>query len=231
MLLRTVIFWILVIPLVIALFVLVSISLIYDRSRNSIHSIGASWFKLVLWLAGIKVETRGFENLRSNEAFVIMSNHQGVFDIPVIQAYLPLKFRWVAKKSLFKVPVLGWAMRLAGYISIDRAHSGSAYRSMEQAGRLVSNGTSVLIFPEGTRGKTGGLLDFKRGGFHLMKNLNARILPISITGTRDIINGIIIHPSRVMLTVGEPISGQGLSENDIMDKTRLAIEAGIKEGA
>ncbi len=226
MLFRTFLVWAAGLPVTLFLFLFVLISMAFDRSGCAVHSIGSLWSRIILGLAGVKVETTGLENIPSKGPVIIASNHKGVFDIPVLQGYLPLQFRWVAKKELFRIPVIGWSMHLAGYIPIDRSRAGKAYRSIEAAAEKIRSGTSVLIFPEGTRNPGRGLLGFKRGGFLLAHRSGVPILPVAINGTADIMRrgSLLIRPARVRLSVGSPIDTQGLEEQELRKKTREAIE-------
>jgi len=242
MLSRTLLVWIIGLPVTIILFIFVILSLTFDRSGNAIHSIGRLWSRILLFLSGVTVEIKGTENLLQDGPQILASNHQGAFDILALQAFIPMQFRWVAKKSLFKIPIVGWSMSLAGYIGIERERASSAYKSIEAAAERIKNGTSVLIFPEGTRSATGELLPFKRGGFLLAVKSGVPVIPISITGTKDIMKkgSVLINPGRIKIVIGRPIQtkspltplykkGEGgiADEKVLMDAVRKAIEEGL----
>ena len=140
MLIRTLLVWLVGLPVTIFIFIIVIISLAFDRSGNSIHSIGALWSRILLFLSGVTVELKGAENLFQDSPQILASNHRGAFDILALQGFIPIQFRWVAKKSLFKIPIIGWSMSLAGYVSIDREKAGSAYKSIERAAEKVKKG-------------------------------------------------------------------------------------------
>ena len=229
MLSRTLLVWIIGLPVTIILFIFVILSLTFDRSGNAIHSIGRLWSRILLFLSGVTVEIKGTENLLQDGPQILASNHQGAFDILALQAFIPMQFRWVAKKSLFKIPIVGWSMSLAGYIGIERERASSAYKSIEAAAERIKNGTSVLIFPEGTRSNTGKLLPFKRGGFLLATKSGVPVVPVSIQGTTDIMKkeSILIRPGPVKIVVGKPIATSGMDEKPLMEKVRKAIEEGF----
>ena len=242
MLIRTLLVWLVGLPVTIFIFIIVIISLAFDRSGKSIHSIGALWSRILLFLSGVTVDIKGTENLLQDGPQILASNHQGAFDILALQAFIPMQFRWVAKKSLFKIPIVGWSMSLAGYIGIERERASSAYKSIEAAAERIKNGTSVLIFPEGTRSATGELLPFKRGGFLLAVKSGVPVIPISITGTKDIMKkgSVLINPGRIKIVIGRPIQtkspltplykkGEGgiADEKVLMDAVRKAIEEGL----
>ena len=229
MLIRTLFVWLIGLPVTIFLFILVIISLIFDRSGKAIHSIGRLWGRILLFLSGVTVEVKGLENILAGKPQIFASNHQGAFDILALQAFIPIQFRWVAKRSLFKIPIIGWSMSLAGYVSMDRERSGSAYRSIETAAEKVRNGICVLIFPEGTRSATGELLPFKRGGFLLAIKSGAPVVPLSIRGSTDIMRkgSLFIRPGLIKIAIGRPIQTAGADEKALMAGVRQAIEDGL----
>ena len=173
LILRTLLVWGLGLPVTFICFTLMIPAYFIDRTGNAAHSIATFWAKAVMRLAGIKVAMLGAENIPKGVPLIILSCHRGAFDIPALQSVLPVQFRWVAKKSLFKLPLVGWSMALAGYISIDREKGAAAYRSMDIAAEKIKAGTSVLIFPEGTRNAGDSLLIFKKGGFTLAEKSGA----------------------------------------------------------
>ncbi|MCU0681291.1 MAG: 1-acyl-sn-glycerol-3-phosphate acyltransferase [Polyangiaceae bacterium] len=169
-----------------------------------------SWSKRLLEHAHARVRAEGLEHLGpGGEVFVVMSNHQSVYDIPVIFQALPLRLRMVAKQELFRVPVWGRAMRYAGFVSIDRSDRERAKESLRVAKQKMQNeGTSIWIAPEGTRSRTGELGPFKSGGFHLALDAGLRILPVSIVGTFDILRAdttSVTKGADVRVIVHEPI--------------------------
>lgn len=169
-----------------------------------------SWSKQLLDHAHARVRAEGLEHLgQGGEVFVVMSNHQSVYDIPVIFQALPLRLRMVAKHELFRVPLWGRAMHYAGFVSIDRGDRERAKESLQVAKQKMQNeGTSIWIAPEGTRSRTGELGPFKSGGFHLALDAGLRILPVSIVGTFDILRAdttSVTKGADVRVIVHEPI--------------------------
>lgn len=231
--LRTLAVWLLGLPITIALFLLVLLSLPFERQGRAVHSIGAFWSRVLLALSGVRVDLKGRENIPSGRAVIFVSNHQGAFDIPALQAFLPVQFRWVAKKSLFRIPVIGWSMSLAGYVGIDRDNPVEAMKNMEEASEKIRKGTSVLIFPEGTRSGSGRLLPFKRGAFVLAKKSGVPVVPVAINGTSDIMRrgGFLIRPSRVRIRIGKPVPAGQSDEKEIRNKMKKAIEELLRDGA
>ncbi len=227
---RTIFVWALGLPVTLMLFLCVLVSLIFDRSGNSVHSIGRIWSRYLLRLSGVRVRIDGLEKIPEGPA-VFASNHQGAFDILVLQGCLPVQFRWVAKESLFKIPVVGWSMYLAGYIGINRSRAAMAYKSIERAaGKIKAEGNPVIIFPEGTRSASGEIMPFKRGGFLLALKSGVPIVPISISGTKDIMKKgrLSIRPGDVTLVIGDAIYPKDTGEKALMDAVHGAIKRGLE---
>ncbi|MDP2689311.1 MAG: lysophospholipid acyltransferase family protein, partial [Deltaproteobacteria bacterium] len=208
-----------------ALFLAILFSFAIDRSGRLVHSIGAFWCRIILALSGVRVRVDGIENIPEGGPVIFLSNHQGAFDIPALQGFIPVQFRWVAKKSLFSIPVIGWTMSLAGYIGIDRDNPAEAMRNIEEASGKIRGGTSVLVFPEGTRSDTGRLLPFKRGAFVLVQKSGVPVVPVAIQGTKDIMKRgrYSINPSEVRISFGRPM-GPEEGGGDMRRRARSAIE-------
>lgn len=167
-----------------------------------------AWSRRLLEQAKIDLSVHGLERAPAGEAFVVMSNHQSLYDIPVVFQALERRVRMVAKEELFRVPVWSRAMRASGFVDVDRKNRERAIQSLARAKTALARGTSIWIAPEGTRSATGALLPFKKGGFHLALDTGARILPITIVGTRDVLlaRGWTVHPGGpVQLHVHAPV--------------------------
>jgi 1-acyl-sn-glycerol-3-phosphate acyltransferase len=156
-----------------------------------------------------------------------MSNHQSLYDIPVLFQALKRRVRMVAKSELFRVPIWAGAMRNAGFVELDRKNRVAAMRSLERAKAAIEAGTSIWIAPEGTRSPTGALGDFKKGGFHLASATGARILPVTIDGTRNILTakGNVVHNDQhVTVTIHAPIATA-----DYGRKQREALVSAVRQ--
>jgi 1-acyl-sn-glycerol-3-phosphate acyltransferase len=136
-----------------------------------------------------------------------MANHQSNYDIPVLLGRLPVQFRWLAKAELFKIPIFGYSMRGCGYISIDRSNRKRAFASLAEAAETIRTGTSVMIFPEGTRSEDGKIKAFKKGGFVLSVDAGVPIVPILLTGTYEIMpkGSMLVRRRPVTMTICPPI--------------------------
>jgi 1-acyl-sn-glycerol-3-phosphate acyltransferase len=145
------------------------------------------WCANVVHNAQIALDVRGREHLAGGRTFVVMSNHQSLYDIPVIFHVIGSNIRMITKKELFRVPIFGKALAAGGFIEIDRGDRARAIQSLGTAQSTLAGGTHVWIAPEGTRSKTGELLPFKKGGFNLAIDAGAPILPVTVRGTRDVL--------------------------------------------
>ena len=193
-----------------------------------------TWSRKLLELAGVTLETEGLSHAAPGETFVVMSNHQSVYDIPVMFQALRRRVRMVAKHELFKIPGWGPAMRLAGFVEVDRGNRVQAIRSLQSARSALAHGTSIWIAPEGTRGPGGpDLLPFKKGGFHMATAAGARILPVSIVGTSGVLSahGRHVHTGlTVKVKVHEPIATAKYSaeqRDQLIADVRAAILSGL----
>jgi 1-acyl-sn-glycerol-3-phosphate acyltransferase len=192
------------------------------------------WSNKLLRDANATVEVRGRENLpEGRETFLVMSNHQSLYDIPVLYHVIPRRLRMVAKAELFEVPVWGHAMKAAGFVRVDRGDRTQAVESLRRGGAMLEEGTLLWIAPEGTRSPTGLVGPFKSGGFHLALATGHRILPIAIDGTRDILPAggtIVRRDKRVVVTVLPPIDPKTYGTDrrkELMDAVRDAIVGAI----
>ena len=194
-------------------------------SGDTAHKVGKIWAKCILALSNIRVTVKGLSNLKPGRSYIYMANHMSNFDIPVLQAFLPVQFRWLAKAELYKIPVFGYAMKRAGYISIDRSDRESAIESLNKAAKIIRGGISVVIFPEGTRSRTHNIQPFKKGGFFLAVDSGVPIIPIIIHGTERIMpkKQMLIKPGDVTLEIAKPINSSDYTrktKNDLMEKVR-----------
>ena len=179
----------------------------FSRSGNGPHLLARAWANSILWASRAKVTVKGTEKLDPDRSYIYMPNHQSNADIPLLLGRLPVQFRWLAKAELFRIPLFGRAMRGVGYISIDRSNRKSAFESLARAALTIRNGTSVLIFPEGTRSRDGRILPFKKGGFVLAVDSGVPIVPVIIRGTREIIpkGRLLIRPAPVVMEILDPV--------------------------
>ena len=194
------------------------------------------WSKNVVRNAKIDLEVVGREHLKPGETYLVMSNHQSLYDIPVLFHVVGPNIRMVTKKELFQVPIFGGALDAAGFIRIDRSDRHRAIESLDHAKKLLAGGTHVWIAPEGTRSRTGALLPFKKGAFYLAFEAGLPILPVTLKGTRDVLTakGVVSHfGAHVRVTLHEKIEPRPYTERgktgraDLMEEVRRVIESGL----
>ncbi len=192
-----------------------------------------SWSRGLLRVAKVNVATLGREHIVPGESYVVMSNHQSHFDIPVIFQALGIPMRMVAKRELFRIPVMGSAMRYSGFVEVDRSRHTKAMRSLSAArDRLRQDQTSVWIAPEGTRSKDGQMGKFKRGGFHMAIDAGLRILPVAVDGSFRIHRAgeLQVHKHQsVNVSVRPPIDAPGYGRART-DELVAAVRTSILEG-
>ena len=208
---------------------------LFNRDGSAVHRIGRFWARMHLTTARIDVRIEGLDRL-SDPPYVLMCNHQSALDIYALMAELPISFKWIAKRQLFSIPFFGWAIRKAGYISIDRENPREALKAIEEAARKIREGMNIIIFPEGTRSKDGVLLPFKKGGFTLALRAAVPIVPIGIYGSCALQpKGSFIPREKglIYIQVGEPIILEGMERSrktKVMDDVRLLIEELLSRG-
>ena len=185
----------------------------------------ARWFgRRVVELLDIKLAATGAERVPPDRAYVYMSNHQSHLDIPILYATLPSPtIRMLGKTELFQIPLWGRGLRAAEFVEVDRSNHERALRSIDHAAKLVRDGVSIYLAPEGTRSRDGRIGKLKKGGFHLALGTGAPIVPVAIRGTID----ILPRGSRVMQTgrsvevvIGAPIPVEGRDFESLMTQVR-----------
>ncbi len=206
--------------------------LTFERSSQRLDV----WSRRLVEQAKITVVPHHAERLETDETFVVMSNHQSLYDVPVLfRVFRDKPLRMIAKRELFRVPLWGRAMREAGFFEIDRSNRERAIEALQSASRDLASGVSIWIAPEGTRSETGALNPFKRGGFRMALETGKRILPVAVDGTRDalvargfrVTEGAVAH-----VTICEPVdpADYGFERRDeLSDRVRDAIAAYIPE--
>ena len=206
------------------------IGTMFDATGAFAHGCARFWSRTALSLARVKVTTSGTEYIPIEGPVIYMGNHQGNFDIHALCRAIPRTFSWVAKEELFRVPVFGSAMKRAGYIPLDRSDGRKALKSMRLAAERIAAGTSVVIFPEGTRTLDGSLLPFKRGAFLLAARAGVPIVPFTINGSmeRNPRNRIELHPGTISVSFASPIATKGVPEGELMERVRGAVAAGLE---
>jgi 1-acyl-sn-glycerol-3-phosphate acyltransferase len=193
---------------------------------------GRRWTRGLLRAAGVEVRVEGLGHLQPGTSYIFMSNHQSHFDILALLHALPFDLRAVAKQELSRVPLFGWALAAAGFIFVDRSNRDRAIASMARAGGILRAGRSIVVFAEGTRSPDGHLLPFKKGGFMMALEAGVPVVPVAISGSRQILpkHRLCLSPGTIRVRALKPIptTGRGLQARDaLMAEVRTAIEGGL----
>ncbi len=206
--------------------------LLYRGKKRELllREIASLWAKSLVFLSGIKFEKEGLENIPCNEPLIFASNHQGAVDIVVLLAVLPPSFCFIVKKELFSIPFFGWYLKNAGYLPVDRGGKRGALEMFMKAQEKVKNNESIAIFPEGTRSKDGSLLPFKKGSLLLAFKTKAKVVPIAISGSNNVLpkGSILINSnSLVRVKIGPPLTPS--TYGDDYDKATEDLHETIKK--
>ena len=181
--------------------------------RTASRLSAVPWARILAYSAPMRVSVEGRENIDPQQSYVLVSNHQSQFDIFLLYGWLGVDFKWVMKQELRTVPGIGMSCDRLGHIFIDRSDHAAAMASLEEAKKKISDGTSVMFFPEGTRSRDGKLMRFKKGAFRMAIDLGLPILPLTVTGTRDVLPAGTsdLMPGSARLIIHTPIPVEGLS--------------------
>ena len=207
---------------------------ILDPTGRSPHRVARAWAAFVLLTLGVRVAVSGSENLPSEPA-VYAANHGSALDIPILFGHLPVSFRIVHKKSLSLIPFLGWYLFLAGHVAIDRGNAFRARRSLSAAAERIRKGTSIAVFPEGTRSPDAEVRLFKRGSFSLALEAGVPVVPISLVGVKRLApRGIrTLRQGIVGLRIHPPVATAEYAPDraeDLAERVRGIVAAGCEAG-
>jgi len=202
-----------------------------DKTGDSSMRVGRVWARSLLWITGVRVTDEGLEKKDLNRNYLFCSNHLSYMDTPVVMSNIPAQFRFLAKKGLFQIPLLGTHLSQAGHIPVPLEDPRAAVKTMTTAAAVIQKrGISMLIFPEGGR-SDGVLQPFKEGGAFIAIKAGVPLLPIALIGTREVMamGSPVFHPfRRVTLRIGDPIPTDGLTTRDraqLTDAVREQIVA------
>ena len=195
-----------------------------------------TWGRFLVNAAGIDLQTENVERIDPKQRYILVSNHYSYLDIPCIVAAIPQPIRFMAKVSLFKIPIFGWSLGRAGFIPIDRKNRRTAVKSFDLAADRIRKGNTIVIFPEEGRSKTRAMRPFQRGAFLLALKSEKTIVPIAIDSTFDVfpVGAKRVTPGRVTIRVGTPIETAGRSLKDkgaLLDEARAQVETMLFGGS
>jgi 1-acyl-sn-glycerol-3-phosphate acyltransferase len=197
--------------IILATIIMGSISLLtslFESDGRIQHQISRVWSRMLLTVSGVKMQVEGLEKIDPTATYVFVANHRSFMDIPVLLAYLPLQFRFLAKKGLFLIPFLGTHLRRAGHLPVVKDNPRASLKSMTDATRILREpGMSVMLFPEGGRSKDGLLQEFVEGAAYIAVKAGVPVIPIAMTGTREVLpmGSLQIMSGIVTLRIGDPI--------------------------
>jgi 1-acyl-sn-glycerol-3-phosphate acyltransferase len=200
---------------------------LFETDGRRQHWCAQVWCRMIARTAGAPVTVVGLEHLEPGRSYVFLSTHQSWMDIPAMLGYLPVQLRIAAKKSLFKIPFMGWHLGRAGHIPIDRGSTERAVESLHRSAAYLRDGVCVFIFPEGTRSPDGTLRDFKKGGFKLAVQAGVPIVPLTIVGSRAVLprDSIIFRAGPITMYVDRPIPTAGKTDADLPELISQVREA------
>jgi 1-acyl-sn-glycerol-3-phosphate acyltransferase len=207
------------------------LSSLFDPSGDFGHRCARAWAWLVLRTTGVRVTVRGVEVLERGRSYVFASNHQSIYDIPIVFTSIPLQLRIVAKASLGNFPFLGWHLRRTGHLLVDRTNPGPGI--VKKMARLVSGARSLIVFPEGTRSKDGTVARFKGGMFLVAIDSGLPVVPVSIAGSRHVMlkGRLMTCPGDVTITIHEPIPTIGVGREgarQLAEQVRAVVVGDVR---
>lgn len=191
------------------------------------------WARLFCALTLVKVEVRGRDNISPGQSYVFVANHQGAYDIFAIYGYLGHNFRWMMKKGLESIPLVGFSCKISGHIYVDNSSPGAIRRTMATAERQLAGGMSVVVFPEGSRTPDGRLKRFKRGAYILAEEFHLPVVPVTIDGAYRVMprSAVLPHWGKITLTIHKPIVAdeKGHDPAVVITESRAAIASALPE--
>ena len=198
----------------------------FKSNAKAIDRIIRLWARVLVWAAGIDLRVEGAERVDPEQRYILVGNHYSYFDIPCVFTAIPQPIRFMAKISLFKIPIFGWAIGRAGFIPIDRKNRRTAVKSFDLAVTRIRKGNTIVVFPEEGRSRERAMRPFQRGGFLLALKSGLPILPFAIDGTYDVFPATrwSIRPGPVTIKIGTPIPTEGLTVRAKQDLARQSRE-------
>lgn len=211
-----------------------AISLFESSGRKQI-AMARAWARCLLAVSGVKVRVAGLEKIQRNGSYVFVSNHLSYMDTPVVLSNIPVQFRFLAKRGLFQIPLLGTHLARAGHIPVPRDDARAAVKTMSTAAQVIrERGISLLIFPEGGRSVSGEMAAFKEGAAYIAIRAGVPLVPIALKGTREILpyGSGHVRSGLVTMRIGDPIPTDGLELHDrgkVTDELRDRIVSMLED--
>jgi len=201
-----------------------------SRTGNLAFSLSKIWAYVMLAISFVRTEIRNPEKIQKGTTYIIISNHQSLYDILALVTTLGVQYRWFIKKEVLKVPLFGYGLYASRNIFIDRTNTARAIESINKGFDRLPKGVSVLVFAEGTRSPDGKIHEFKKGGFIPAIERKIPILPVTINGSRRVMskNSLLLKPGKIQVVIGDPIETGGYTHADVqnlIDRTRRSVIA------
>lgn len=225
--------FVIVIPILLVVTILAAtitiVGSICGGSRSFGYYPGHIWAKIFCWLSLVRVTVVGRENIDRRTSYVFVANHQGAYDIFAIYGYLGHNFRWMMKKSLERIPFVGYSCKVSGHIYVDNSTPSATAQTMATAERQLRGGMSVVVFPEGSRSRSGKMHAFRRGAFKLATEFSLPVVPITIDGAYRVMprGAVLPRPGKIRLTIHHPIEASADTGRhelaELLEKSQEAI--------
>ena len=180
---------------------------------------GKFWSKFACWISLCPVRVTGREKLRSDQSYIFVANHQGVYDIWLLYGYLNVPIKWIMKQSLRSLPFVGKACEMAGFIFVDNSSPVAAARTIREAEQRLKQGASIAIFPEGSRTATGELGKFKKGAYQMALDMKLPVVPVTINGSYKVMprHTLLFVPHRMEMIIHDPVPTEDLVTENLRD--------------
>lgn len=230
--------WLVFMPVFVVLTMLTAVTVIVGcllgGERIFAYYPGKIWSRLTCYLALCPVKVTGRENLRRDQSYVFVANHQGAFDIFLIYGFLGIPIKWVMKQGIAKIPFVGAACRAAGFIFVDNSTPKAAAHTIQAAEQKLRDGVSLMVFPEASRTYTGKMIRFKKGAYQIASDLRLSVVPITLNGPYDVlrIGSLNIKPHRMQMVIHPPVSVDGIDNShkglqELADRTQAIIASSL----
>ncbi len=227
--------WLVVIPMVgisMAFFGTGAIIASYASKKAACMFFGGWWARYMCFITPMILTVKGREHINKKQSYVVVANHQSVYDMLAIFGHLKMNLRWVMKKQLRKVPFLGFSSVRVGNIFVDRSDTAAAIKSIENAKKSIKDGVSIMFFAEGTRSMTGRMGKFKKGAFIMALEMGLPILPVTVAGTHAILPPTTwdLFPGRATMSIHKPVDVAGYTKDnmdELVEKVRGIIGSAL----
>jgi 1-acyl-sn-glycerol-3-phosphate acyltransferase len=219
----------------IIVFIPIVITGVLSRTGNLAFSISKLWAYTMLAVSFVRTEIKNKEKILKGTSYIIISNHQSLYDILALVTTLGIQYRWFIKNEILKIPLFGYALYASRNIFIDRSNTARAIESINRGIDRLPRGVSIMVFAEGTRSPDGQISEFKKGGFVTAIRRKIHILPVSVNGSRRILpkGSFVVKPGKIQVVIGDPIDTSGYDADkvqELIDKTRQAVMANFDPG-